>query len=174
MNIESTFYLVAAVALVAALGAITRKDAVHGILYLVMMLVATAILFFLLGASFSAALQVIVYAGAIIILFLFVIMMVNPPPTSRGGVVRGWLGPVILASTLAVVWYFLLSHDASYLVANPIDAGAIGRTLFEKYVFGVHLTAVFLLVGLVGAYHIGNRKAPPENHESSNSGAISS
>ena len=174
MSIVSTFYFVAAIALVAALGAITRKDAVHAILYLVVMMVATAILFFLLGASFSAALQIIVYAGAIIILFLFVIMMVNPPPTSRGSVLRGWLGPVALAGTLGVIWYFLLSHENSYLSVNAVEAGVIGQTLFEKYAFAIHLIAVFLLVGLVGAYHIGNRKSPPDKHDPSKPEALSS
>lgn len=156
MNALSTFYVTAAIAVLASISAITRKDAMHGILYLVITLIASAIMFFILGAPFAAALQVIVYAGAIIILFLFVVMMVNPQPTSQGGVLTGWVIPVILLGTLAVLWFFLLRGNGQEAVISVVDPGMIGETFFKKYAFALHLVAIFLLVGLVGAYHIGS------------------
>lgn len=139
----------------------------HGILYLVITLIASAILFFLLGAPFAAALQIIVYAGAIIILFLFVVMMVNPAPSSRGGVLAGWFGPAILLGTLAILWYFLLHDGGQQLVVSIVEPGMIGTTLFKKYAFALHLVAVFLLVGLVGAYHIGSFAKTPGKRDAS-------
>ena len=142
----------------------------HGILYLVITLIASAIMFFTLGAPFAAALQVIVYAGAIIILFLFVVMMVNPAPTSGGGVLTGWFAPGVLLGTLAVLWYFLLHGEDQQLVVSVVGPGAIGKTLFEKYAFALHLVAIFLLVGLVGAFHVGSPETKPPQEFNSREG----
>src|SRR5919197_6637605 len=99
---QFTFYLAAAVAVVATLMVITRLNAVHELLYLIVSLLAIALIFYILGAPFAAALEVIIYAGAIVVLFVFVVMMLNlgeiaaaqerqwlPP--------RIWIGPTILA-----------------------------------------------------------------------------
>ena len=79
MNMTFTilFCLAATVATASALLAVTRTNAVHALLNLLVSLLATAFVFLLLGASFAAALEVIVYAGAIMILFVFVIMLQN-------------------------------------------------------------------------------------------------
>ena len=68
------FYILAAVILAATAMAVTRRDPVHAVVYLVGSFFGSAMLFFLLGAPFLAALEVIIYAGAIMILFLFIIM----------------------------------------------------------------------------------------------------
>jgi len=122
-------------------------------------LVALAILFYQLGAPFLAALEVIVYAGAIVVLFLFVIMMINPAPESLGSVAKltVWFGPLILVGILAGQFGFLLSHENAKFVVSPVDIELLGRTFFSDYAYSLHLVALFLLVGLVGAMHLGSR-----------------
>jgi energy-coupling factor transporter transmembrane protein EcfT len=71
------FYLSAIVAILSTIMVVTRKEAVHAFLYLVVSLFSISVIFFISGAPFVAALEVIVYAGAIMILFLFAIMMLN-------------------------------------------------------------------------------------------------
>src|SRR5512145_606118 len=71
------FYISAIVAVVSTFLVITRKSAVHALLYLIVSLLAVSLVFFSLGAPFVAALEVIIYAGAIMVLFIFVIMMLN-------------------------------------------------------------------------------------------------
>ena len=70
------FYVASALAVVAAFLTVTRSNALHAVLYLVLALFALAIDFLALGAPFIAALEIIVYAGAIVVVILFVIMMV--------------------------------------------------------------------------------------------------
>ena len=84
------FYLSAAVSVVATLMVITRVNAVHALLYMIVSLLSVALIFFTLGAPFVAALEVIIYAGAIMVLFVFVVMMLNlgPKPATRNG--SGW------------------------------------------------------------------------------------
>ncbi len=72
-----TFWFAGAVALGASVLAISRRSPVHGLLWLILSLLAVAVLFFMLGAPFAAALEVVLYAGAIMVLFLFVVMMLN-------------------------------------------------------------------------------------------------
>ena len=71
------FYVAATVALVATVLAMTRTNAIHALIYLIVSLLAVAVIFFLIGAPFAAALEIVIYAGAIMVLFVFVIMMLN-------------------------------------------------------------------------------------------------
>ena len=57
--------------------AITRRNLVHAVVYLIFSFFGTAMLFYLFGAPLLAALEVIIYAGAIMVLFLFVVMMIR-------------------------------------------------------------------------------------------------
>src|ERR1035437_1154409 len=95
------FYLAGAVALVATLLVITRANAVHALLYLIVSLLAVAVVFFTLGAPFAAALEVIISAGAIMVLFVFAIMILNLGPAA-GQAERRWLGPGAWAGPAAL------------------------------------------------------------------------
>ena len=71
------FYLLAGLIVASTSMAVTRRNMVHAVLYLVLSFFGTAMLFYLLGAPFLAALEIIIYAGAIMVLFLFLIMMIR-------------------------------------------------------------------------------------------------
>ncbi len=152
------FYSSAAIAIFSALMAITRKEAMHGVLYLIVVLLALALMFFQLGAPFIAALEIIVYAGAIVILFLFVIMMINPPADSHGLKKAGWFFPVVLAGVLASQFTLLLQYDTQTLSLQAVDVATLGKVFFGKYAYTLHLVALFLLVGLIGAFHLANKE----------------
>ena len=57
--------------------AITRRNVMHAIVYLVMSFIGSSLLFYLLGAPFLAVLELVIYAGAIMVLFLFIVMMLR-------------------------------------------------------------------------------------------------
>ena len=78
MNV--VFYIAAVVAVLSTGMVITRLNAVHSLLYLIVSLMSISISFYVLGAPFIAALEVIIYAGAIMVLFVFVIMMLPLGP----------------------------------------------------------------------------------------------
>ena len=88
------FYISAAVALAATILAMTRTNAIHALIYLIVSLLAIAVIFFLIGAPFAAALEVVIYAGAIMVLFVFVIMMLNLGEEGDARE-RKWLEPTI-------------------------------------------------------------------------------
>jgi len=156
------FYIASAVALLATVFALTRTNAAHALIYLIVSLLAVAVIFFLLGAPFAAALEVVIYAGAIMVLFVFVIMMLN---LGEEGVERErarmhptvWLLPSILSSILLIEMLFILSKDQGLQTGALVSAKQVGITLFGPYVLAVEIASMLLLAGLVGAYHVGRR-----------------
>ncbi|MCC7138582.1 MAG: NADH-quinone oxidoreductase subunit J [Planctomycetes bacterium] len=74
---EVLFAAFSALAVLAALLAVTRKNTVAAACWLVAMFFGLAGVFVLVEAFFVATTQILVYAGAIMVLFLFVIMLLD-------------------------------------------------------------------------------------------------
>ena len=165
---NAAFYIAAAVALISTFLVITRLNAVHALLYLIVSLLSVALIFFILGAHFAAALEVIVYAGAIMVLFVFVIMMLNLGPGAVGEerqLVRphAWIGPSILVCILGAELVWVLSRGGSKAPAvAEATPKEVGIALFGPYLMGVEMASLLLLAGLVGALHLGRRRTPSE------------
>ncbi|MBV9406613.1 MAG: NADH-quinone oxidoreductase subunit J [Acidobacteriaceae bacterium] len=162
------FYFAAAIAVLATIIAITRRNAVHALLYLIISLLAIAMVFYIVGAPFIAALELIIYAGAIMVLFLFVVMMLNLG--ERAMVVETdwltpgvWAGPSALATVLiAELIYVAVTAAAPARPMHVVSPKEIGITLFGPYAIGVELASFLLMAGLVGAYHVGRRASKEE------------
>ncbi len=157
------FYISGAIAVVATVMAITRLNAIHALLYLIVALLAIAVTFYTLGAPFIAALEVIIYAGAIMVLFVFVVMLLNLGEAAvtqeRQWVKSGmWLGPVFLMVILVAELIHVVNAGGRENIAGTIiGPKSIGVSLFSVYLLGVELASMLLFIGLVGAYHIGRR-----------------
>ena len=173
---SAAFYIAAAVALISTFLVITRLNAVHALLYLIVSLLSVALIFFILGAHFAAALEVIVYAGAIMVLFVFVIMMLNLGPLAVAQE-RKWVrphtcvGPSILTGILGAELIWVLASGASKVSGiAEVTPKEVGIALFGPYVLGVEMASMLLLAGLVGAFHIGRRVAPSEGEANKGKG----
>src|SRR5262252_5092052 len=77
--LTATFYYMAAASVASALLAVTRKNPVHSMLWVLALFLHVAGIFLLLNAEFLAAVQIIVYAGAILIFYVFVVMLLDLP-----------------------------------------------------------------------------------------------
>ncbi len=78
MTVSKVLFIIFGVlAVVGGVGAITRRNIVHALLFLVFTFLNVAVIFFLTQAYFLAVVQILVYAGAIMVLFIFVIMLLN-------------------------------------------------------------------------------------------------
>lgn len=168
------FYVAGAVAIAATLLMLTRLNPVHGLLYLIVSLLAVAVVFFTIGAPFMAALEVIIYAGAIMVLFVFVVMMLNlgkrQVDQERSWLNPGmWVGPVILAVILIAEVVFLAGRTAGGpSIGAEIGPKQVGMALFGPYLIGVELASFLLLAALVGAYHLSIKKPKKAEKEDGN------
>ena len=157
------FYIAACVAIISTVMAISGRNAIHALLYLILSLLSISIIFYLLDALFIAALEVIIYAGAIMVLFIFVTMMLNIG--SEREAEKKWLRPRmwIIPSILAAVLLVNLILAVNSVQAVPTNSEAIqpkqvGISLFSTYLLGVEIAAILLMAGVIGAYHLGSQK----------------
>jgi len=154
------FYILAIIILVATALAITRRQPIHAVLYLIVTFLATAALFLLLGAPLLAAFMVIVYAGAIMILILFVIMMFQQSPLELR-LLPEWgpatlLGIIFLSVTAAMVFKDPGSQIVLQgAVAQPKD---FGHFLFDRYWLAIEIASILLLVALIAVVQLGKRR----------------
>jgi NADH-quinone oxidoreductase subunit J len=169
------FYIAATVSLVSTVLAVTRYNATHALIYLIISLLASAIIFYLVGAPFAAVLEVVIYAGAIMVLFVFVIMMLN---LGRAGDVAEhvllrpgmWIFPSVLCLVLFIEIIYVLQGAERLLKGVVVGPKAVGLELFGPYVLAVEIASMLLLAGLVGAFHLGRRylievRGPEQGHE---------
>lgn len=157
------FILTGIIAVVSAAMAVSRSNAVHALLYLVVSLLAVGMVFFILGAPFAAALEVIIYAGAIMVLFIFVIMMLNAGGARSLDLPRpaAWIAPCLFALVLmAELFPVLRAGRQGGFATVMVPPKKVGTSLLGPYLLGVELASMLLLAGLVGAYHLAVRIGP--------------
>lgn len=169
---DGVFYLLGGLAIASAVLAISARNPVASLLFVVLAFFALAGLFVTLEAHFLAAIQILIYAGAILVLFLFVIMLLN----LGSELPREWLAPppVLILATAAgaaflLVLFFVgyrgLSVPAPLLGVQPPTAPvvvgtteAVGLTLFRDFLLPFEVTSLLLLVAMVGAVVLAKRE----------------
>ena len=154
------FYVAGGIALLCTGLALSRANATHALIYLIMSLLAVAVIFFIIGAPFAAALEIVIYAGAIMVLFVFVIMMLNLGESGEARERRllapgVWVLPGIFALVLLAELLFLETGLAGTTTGKAVEPRQVGISLFTTYVLAVEIASMLLLAGLVGAYHVG-------------------
>lgn len=161
---ETTFYISGVIAIIATIFMLTRSNAVHALLDLIISLLAVAVVFFAIGAPFAAALEVIVYAGAIVVLFVFVSMLINPREEPIRFRALDWAGSSILAAALIVELIFIVLRAPASQAGAVVGPKQVGIALFGPYLIGVELASILLLAGLVGAFHLGGHTRAEQKH----------
>ena len=159
------FYILAAIILVTTALAITRRNLVHAVVYLVFSFFGSAMMFYLFGAPLLAVLEVIIYAGAIMILFLFIIMMVKTETSEeRLFPIQQWLPIVLVAVAYLVIGAAIVSSAPGSQVVLEVALAkpkAFGQYLFQRHWLVIEIVSLLLLIALVGALYLG-RKKPEE------------
>jgi NADH-quinone oxidoreductase subunit J len=157
------FYIAAFVAISSTIMAISGRNAIHSLLYLILSLLAVSVIFYLLNAPFIAALEVIIYAGAIMVLFIFVTMMLNigieREAEKKWLKPRMWIVPSLLAAIL-LVDLLLALKDVQDISMDKVAIlpKQVGISLFSTYLIAVEIAAILLMAGVIGAYHLGSQK----------------
>ena len=150
------FYILTALALLAALSVVFHRRPIYSVLSLLVLMFCLAALFVMLGAYFVAALQVLLYAGAVLVLFLFVIMLLNLEPetlsrmrlfTLRGAGTLTALG--LLVCLLGVLNTVTAPPTPPAAAEGTVES--IGRLLFTAYLLPFELTSFLILAAIIGA-----------------------
>ena len=167
------FYYLAAASVASALLAVTRKNPVHSMLWVLALFLHVAGIFLLLGAEFLAAVQVIVYAGAILVFYLFVVMLLDlPDEEGRPRFGRHWpLAAAVGSCFAAIVWlaqarmHGTVAVEASSSMKRIAAEGPVigslsdvGIALFGPFAFPFELVSLVLLAAIVGAVVLARKR----------------
>ncbi|MDX6360729.1 MAG: NADH-quinone oxidoreductase subunit [Nocardioidaceae bacterium] len=163
----TTFWILAPIIVLAALGILFVRKAVHAAMLLAIVMISLAMLYLVLDAPFLFAAQIIVYTGAILMLFLFVVMLVGVDAsdsvveTIKGQRVMAIIGGLLLGSTFViglsqVSLGTVVGLDAANDNGNNIPA--LADILFGKYVFAFETTSALLITAAVGAMVLAHRE----------------
>src|SRR5450631_1223427 len=114
------FYIFAAMVLSGGILTITRRNAIHSAISLIVSLMGVAGLYLLQQAEFLFAVQIVLYIGGIMVLFLFVIMLVNLDQAAKERQFNGqWLiALVAVAAVVAEIGYFMYRGKEAFHIAD--------------------------------------------------------
>jgi len=171
--LTGTFYYMAGASVVSALLAVTRRNPVHSMLWVLALFLHVAGIFLLLGAEFLAAVQVLVYAGAILIFYLFVLMLLDlPDEAARPPFGAHWpLAAAVGFSFVALAWLTEVEMlapagvgvaPAATSVATDLPQGSlskIGIELFGPFALPFEIVSLVLLAAIVGAIVLARKRA---------------
>jgi len=165
------FWVFAPISVASAIAMLTRRNAVHAALFLVVNFFTIAVMYLILDAPFLFAVQIIVYAGAIMVLFLFVIMLLGVDRSERAG--ERLFGQRTIAAVLGAGFvlelFFALRAGIGFAATAPanFDAtanvggnpAALAKVLFTRYFFPFEVTSLLLIVAAIAAMVLAGRRA---------------
>src|SRR6202030_4395160 len=141
--VESVYWILAVLSVLAALAMILVRRAVHCALMLAVVMLCLATMYAMQGAPFLAFVQIIVYTGAVLMLFLFVLMLIGI--SSADSIVETIKGQRQAAGLAASGLFILLTLGIGHAALGPATLSAaaggpnnltgIATLIFTPYVF---------------------------------------
>ncbi|MGI9083743.1 MAG: NADH-quinone oxidoreductase subunit J [Aeromicrobium sp.] len=160
------FWVLAPIMVVASLGLLFVKKAVHAALAMALVMVSLGVFYLAQDADFLGVIQVFVYTGAVMMLFLFVLMLVGVDSAdSLVETIKGqrWVG-LLLAIGLGLL---LVAGIGSATLDRPVglaqanaDGNVMGiaAAIFGRYVWAFEVTSALLITAAMGAMVLAHRE----------------
>ncbi len=155
------FYILAGFSVFSALGILIAKNVVHAVFMLVLVFLGIAGVFIISNAEFVGVTQIMIYIGGVLILMMFGIMLTHRIDGKR---LESEHRRVIIASILGlgllgVLLYPIKDGFPLFKSPNSTESGfstteQIGIHLMTTELLALEITAVLLLMALIGAAYI--------------------
>jgi NADH-quinone oxidoreductase subunit J len=160
------FWVLAPVTVLASLGMLLVRKAVHSALLLAVTMVSLAVLYLGQSAPFLGVVQVVVYTGAVMMLFLFVLMLVGVDSSdSLVETIRGQrVASVLTGIGFAVLLLLGIGRAVVQPQADIADANAGGNVegiaalVFSRYVLAFEVTGALLITAALAAMVLTHRE----------------
>ncbi|MFQ6132050.1 MAG: NADH-quinone oxidoreductase subunit J [Armatimonadota bacterium] len=159
-----TFYALAAVTIVSALGVVRLRSIVRSAMCLLPCFVGVAGLYLLLHAEFVFAMQLLVYAGGIMVLILFAIMLLQRAAGEELRHHNERVGLSFLVALAFLVIFGLVVVAGQWQTRPELELPAqgtiawIGAQFLSRYIVPFEVISVVLLVAMVGAIIIARAR----------------
>jgi len=154
------FWILGPMAVVAALGMLLVKKAVHSAILMAFVMVVLAIFYIAQDAVFLGIVQVVVYTGAVMMLFLFILMLVGVDSSDSLTETIAGLRPIAITAAVgfgglmvSLLGRATLGRQAIGLSAANADGNVqgIAKELFSTYVFPFEVVSALLITAAMGA-----------------------
>ena len=162
MGLEIAFWIMAVVAIIAAVAVVTMRNVFRAAISLVFCFVAVAALYVTLSADFLAAAQVLVYVGGISVLIVLGVMLTRDVP--QGSPPNRLRVPAFLvaAGLLGLLLFAIAGTAWDQPKALPVTptTQALASHLFAPtgWLVTLEIGAVLLLAAVIGAVVLAREK----------------
>lgn len=172
--LTTLYYIFCGTAITSALMVIISANAMHSVLFLILVFCNISALFIILGAEFLALLFLIVYVGAIAVLFLFVVMMLqtNVEQTKKQDFTQylliGFFFLCILTSEIFLTIFgttFITETKNNTqeqiwlnILESKTNLEVIGQLLYDEFIIEFLLAGIILFLSMVGAILLTQNK----------------
>ena len=160
------FWILAPIMVLAAIGILFARKAVHAALLLAVVMIGLSILYLVQDAPFLFTVQIIVYTGAILMLFLFVLMLVGVDASDS--VVETIRGQRAAAIGVGLLFGLVLAIGVGQVSLGPVvglgaankdgNVQGLAQLLFSDYVFAFEATSALLITAAIGAMVLAHRE----------------
>jgi NADH-quinone oxidoreductase subunit J len=160
------FWILAPIMVLAALGILVVRKAVHAALLLAVVMIGLAVLYLVQDAPFLFAVQIIVYTGAILMLFLFVVMLVGVDASDS--LVETIRGQRLAAIVLGLLFGLTVVLGVAQITVGTVagldavnadgNVNGLAELLFTNYVFAFEVTSALLITAAMGAMVLAHRE----------------
>jgi NADH-quinone oxidoreductase subunit J len=163
---EAAFWVLAVLAVGAAITMICVRQAVHCALLLAVVMLSLAVMYAMQAAPFLAFVQVIVYTGAVLMLFLFVMMLIGVSSadslreTIKGQRVWAAIGGLAFMVLVIIgVGHAAIGSAPATLSQNQAsNLTGLARLIFTTYVYPFEITSALLITAALGAMVLAHRE----------------
>lgn len=154
------FWFLAPISVIAALGMLLVKKAVHSALLLAWVMITLAIFYIAQDALFLGIVQIVVYTGAVMMLFLFILMLVGVDSSDSLTETIPGLRTIAITAALgfggllvSLTGRATLGHDAYGLTQANAEGNVQGlaKLLFSTYVWPFEVVSALLITAALGA-----------------------
>jgi NADH-quinone oxidoreductase subunit J len=162
MGLAVTFWIMAVVGVVAALGVVFIRNVFRAALVLILCFIAVAGIYVTLSADFLAVVQILVYVGAISVLIILAVMMTREVQRGSPANKMGWPAAIVAVALLGILVYTVTNTPWEISAAAPLTPTTVplATKLFSEtgFILPVEIGAVLLLAAILGAIVITREK----------------
>ena len=165
------FWTLAPLTVLASLGMLLVKKAVHSAILLAFVMIALAIFYKIQDAPFLGIVQIVVYTGAVMMLFLFILMLVGVDSSdSLVENIKGLRGVAIATSlAFAAALTSLIARATTGRAPVGLETAnsdgnvqGLADLLFRQYVWAFEVISALLITAALGAMVLAHTQKSPE------------
>jgi len=151
--------------IVFAIRAVSSRNMLRSVIYLLFVLMGIAGIYFLVDYTFLAAVQLAVYAGGVIVLIIFSVLLVHhielklDEASLKSRILAFAMSVLGIGITLYTIWTYPFQAVENY---NSIEVADIGRGLLSYgdggFILPFEVISVLLIAVMIGAIVIAKGK----------------